>query len=339
LLVIALLVAPGVFAQTTIILPPSPISNPAPVPVGPIRTVGGGTVAVLPTFGNVQYSANLQTQIDNFTDTHVDLFSGTALNWLNDAFFIMLFITVMHYVLSPTGSADPAPIVSLLARWAIAFTILSFWNSPFPWAGVSAHALIQSETTWISSKIDLSCVDRLEQYYAAMSQNTVVPGTTDFIGGITYCLFGYIVMPVIHFLSYAVTLTGPIANAVGALVGPFFIPWYLTRSFEWLFWGFVRFTLIYSFWRVVASAITFIWLNDILSYLAVAFGASPASADWSMGSLAHVLPYLIGDMFGFAVCILGSGAMTRDLFSGGMSTGNAVGMIASAIKTVVNLVK
>ena len=48
---------------------------------------------------------------------------------------------------------------------------------------------------------------------------------------------------------FAVVGYGYIATAVCVLVGPFFIPWFIVPKMDWLFWGWFKAFIGFSFTR------------------------------------------------------------------------------------------
>ena len=52
---------------------------------------------------------------------------------------------------------------------------------------------------------------------------------------------------------------GLIAQAVLLLVGPVFVPFLVVPKMDWLFWGWFKAFLQYSFYQVVASALVYIF--------------------------------------------------------------------------------
>ena len=60
-------------------------------------------------------------------------------------------------------------------------------------------------------------------------------------------------------VSFAVIAYGYVASAVCVLIGPIFIPWFIVPKMDWLFWGWFKAFIGFSFYQVVASAFVFIF--------------------------------------------------------------------------------
>ena len=68
-------------------------------------------------------------------------------------------------------------------------------------------------------------------------------------------------------LSLAVIAFGLIASAVCALLGPIFVPFFIVPKLDWLFWGWLKSFIQYSFIPVVAIAFLMIFEQFIFRYV------------------------------------------------------------------------
>src|SRR5438034_9707038 len=58
-----------------------------------------------------------------------------------------------------------------------------------------------------------------------------------------------------------------IASAVCALVGPLFVPFFIVPTLEWIFWGWLKAFIQYSFMLVIANAFIFVFEKFLSRYL------------------------------------------------------------------------
>ena len=65
----------------------------------------------------------------------------------------------------------------------------------------------------------------------------------------------------------AVIAFGLIASAVCALVGPLFVPFFIVPKLDWLFWGWLKAFIQYSFIPVVAIAFLMVFERFIFRYV------------------------------------------------------------------------
>ena len=65
----------------------------------------------------------------------------------------------------------------------------------------------------------------------------------------------------------AVIAFGLIASAVCALLGPIFVPFFIVPKLDWLFWGWLKSFIQYSFIPVVAIAFLMIFEQFVFRYV------------------------------------------------------------------------
>jgi len=87
---------------------------------------------------------------------------------------------------------------------------------------------------------------------------------------------------------YAVIAFGYIAQAVAVLLGPVFIPFFIVPQMEWMFWGWLKSFLQYSFYPVVANAYLYVFGNFLLNFFTVHPPPYDAASTWR--SVSAVLP-------------------------------------------------
>lgn len=109
---------------------------------------------------------------------------------------------------------------------------------------------------------------------------------------------------------------GRIAQGICIVLGPCFIPFFIVPQFEWLFWGWFRSLLQYSFYQVVANAYIFVIAKIITSPKFNVWGTM--SADDQVSNLPALLVLFLGAMLG----VLKIPSIVNSIFSGssGQST-------------------
>ena len=117
---------------------------------------------------------------------------------------------------------------------------------------------------------------------------------------------------------------GLIAQAVLLLVGPVFIPFFVVPKMDWLFWGWFKAFLQYSFYQVVASAFVYIFGKLLLAFFAIDTGGLTVE-QW-MTAFPAMFIFLLIAIYG----LLKIPALTNHLFSGaaGADSGLAAAMVA-----------
>ncbi len=66
-------------------------------------------------------------------------------------------------------------------------------------------------------------------------------------------------------VCFAVISYGYVAAAVCVLIGPVFIPWFIVPTMDWLFWGWFKAFIDFSFYQVIASAFIFVFSKVLTS--------------------------------------------------------------------------
>ena len=66
-------------------------------------------------------------------------------------------------------------------------------------------------------------------------------------------------------VAFAVIAYGYVASAVCVLIGPIFIPWFIVPKMDWLFWGWLKAFIGFSFYQVVAAAFVFVFAKVLAS--------------------------------------------------------------------------
>jgi TrbL/VirB6 plasmid conjugal transfer protein len=133
-----------------------------------------------------------------------------------------------------------------------------------------------------------------------------------------------VVLAIIQAVVLMIIGFGLIAQAVLLLVGPVFVPFLVVPKMDWLFWGWFKAFLQYSFYQVVASAFGYIFGKLLLAFFAVDMGGMRVE-QW-MTAFPAMFIFLLIAIYG----LLKIPALTNHLFSGaaGAYSGLAAAMIA-----------
>jgi TrbL/VirB6 plasmid conjugal transfer protein len=214
----------------------------------------------------------------------------------------------------------------LLLLIAFGYAMVNYYNAPIPGFGRSFPELVTDESAYLTNLIGTTALQNAESTLTSYSKNIPEPGITDVVGGIEYGMT-VVIVDTWKFVAIAVNLFGPVAMAVAVLLGPVFIPFFIVPKLEWLFWGWLKFFIAYSFYSVVAAAVTFVLCNLVVALLT----APPF----------YPVPLDLGDLIGMLAVLLLGGvyimlkvpAMTNHLFSGssGISTSGDIYKAVSAM--------
>jgi hypothetical protein len=250
-------------------------------------------------------------------------------------------LVVWHGVksaLAAAGGRSPFQFdhfASLLLTISFGFAMVNYYSTPIPGVGTSFHALVTDEAQFLSSHIDSAQLQNVVTQIADFETRMDPPGWGDILGTVVYVAV-IILLAACQAVSIVVVAYGFIASAVCVLVGPVFIPFFIVPKMEWLFWGWFRCFIQYSFYQVIAAAVVFIISNLILGALHL-----PPAGALSTVQLLAWFPVLLITFLAAIYVLLKVPALTHYIFSGTAGGSSAVlleapaAAVASAVKEVV----
>jgi hypothetical protein len=151
---------------------------------------------------------------------------------------------------------------------------------------------------------------------------------------VTYWVLTFLYI-VLNMCAFFVIVYGLIAQNVIVMLGPFFIPWLIVPKMDWLFWGWLKALFHFSFYRVVAAAVTSICSSAFVRLIDTAISPAQTGADVYQLALAPLQVAIICMYILVAVMtILKIPALAASLFSGGGGgDGGVAGLVTAACKT------
>jgi hypothetical protein len=173
--------------------------------------------------------------------------------------------------------------------------MLTYYSTPLPGIGYSFSDLITQETLQLSGQIESDQTQQIaDAIVQAEGQLGSPPGVFSFHETLTFLVIA-IALAATQATAFAVIAYGYVASAVCVLVGPIFIPFFIVPKMDWLFWGWLKAFIGFSFYQVIASAFIFIFAKVLLGLMAV---IGPIT----LSNAATIMPALIVTLF---VCIYG----------------------------------
>ncbi|MEW5980410.1 MAG: type IV secretion system protein [Acidobacteriota bacterium] len=105
----------------------------------------------------------------------------------------------------------------------------------------------------------------LENEFAANILGTMEkPGLFEVFYAFIYLII-YLAITGFSIVTFYVTALGFVAQGICVLLGPVFIPFFIVPQMEWMFWGWLKALLQYSFYPVVANSFIFVFSRMITS--------------------------------------------------------------------------
>jgi len=199
---------------------------------------------------------------------------------------------------------------SLLLTISFGFGMVNYYSTPIPGMGSSFHNLVTDESQFLANKINQTELQTVEERIADFEIRMSSPGVADFLGTLMYVVI-IILLAAAQAIAIVVIAFGFIASAVCVLVGPIFIPFFIVPKLEWLFWGWLRCFIQYSFYQVIASAVVYVIANLILGI----FDLQPKGVI-STVQLIEAFPVLFITFLASIYALLKIPALTNHIFSG-----------------------
>ena len=256
----------------------------------------------------------------------LDLFVGMGLNLFRGfATILIVWFGVQSALSSAEGGEgfNFTRFTRLLLVIAFCFAMVKYYSSPIPGIGQSFPDLVMQEASSLSNSIGMEQGRLVETKVTEVEQGMEQPSSFSFHETLTFVVL-YVILATIQAVVLMIIGFGLIAQAVLLLVGPIFIPFFIVPKMDWLFWGWFKAFLQYSFYQVIASAFVYIFAKLLLAFFAVDTGGM--SVDQWMTAFPAMLIFLLIAIYG----LLKIPTLTNHLFSGaaGADSGLAAAMIA-----------
>lgn len=286
----------------------------------------------IPVNGQTQdYISPVTSAINNLVLNNGGAFLTTGMQLLTAIGIIMLAVKGLQWAAASASrhhaEFDFPALIHFFGLFLVAEALLRYYNVPLPWTSVSVHQLFPETGRQLAATIDISTLNRLLQAVQSLVAGEERPSLMDPLMIAVY--YGILVdMILIEGILFALNILAFVMVGIGTILGPLFIPWLMAPRLSWLFWNWLQFMLQYSFFQVIAAALTNVWATVLLN-----FWSNAIHGDYSLAHLAIILVPLGLLNIGFMVCIFKAGSITSDLFKGTASAGgNLAGSVAGAVR-------
>lgn len=154
----------------------------------------------------------------------------------------------------------------LLLFISITYSMIAFYEAPLPGIGVSFSNLITDQAHYFETILDARSVENVFTHLDDLWSRFVQPDPWSLLSNLQYWVM-LIVLALAKAATFAVIAFGLIASAVCALVGPIFVPFILIPQLDWMFHGWFKAFVQYSFMPVIGYAYLMIGERFIYAYL------------------------------------------------------------------------
>jgi type IV secretory pathway VirB6-like protein len=271
--------------------------------------------------------------ITNLTNT-----SSPSIDALGFHIFVALLTTMMVWfgVTEALASAQGgsgfnlAKFIEFVVLASFAYTFIEFYDTSIPGVGYSFKDFVSVGATSVANMIGQDSVNQMNQAITDM-QNQLGADILKAIMSTYYAVVLVIVQILLGIFSAtiaAIIAYGSVAAAVAGILGPIFIPFLLVDKLNFLFWGWLRAFIGFSFYKVVAAAVL-----TALGHLYTLFYTSIIPLD--PATLITKLPLLFLLILVNIFILFKIPAITNAIFSGHTGGGGgAAGLIALALRAL-----
>ena len=154
----------------------------------------------------------------------------------------------------------------LLLFISFGYSFIAFYESPIPGLGVSFSNLITDQTGYLQAVLEARAFDNIYQHFDDLADHFMQPDPWSILANLIYWTI-LLAIAGAKAASMAVIAFGLIASAVCGLLGPLFVPFFIVPKMDWLFWGWLRSFIQYSFVPVVAIAFLMVFEQFVFRYL------------------------------------------------------------------------
>ncbi len=197
----------------------------------------------------------------------------------------------------------------LLMLISFGYAFIAFYEAPIPGIGVSFSNLITDQTGYFQSVLEARAFDNIYRHFDDLSDHFLQPDAWSILANLIYWAM-LLLIALAKGLSLAVIAFGLIASAVCGLLGPIFVPFFIVPKLEWLFWGWLKSFIQYSFVPVVAIAFLMIFEQFVFRYVTT-LPPTITSAEYGVYGLQAVAVVVT-----FCIGIALVPSLTSSIFSG-----------------------
>ncbi len=204
---------------------------------------------------------------------HAGLFERMGQNMFRGFAVILLsWFGVKSALASASGGVNVFQFdrfADLLITIAFGFAMITYYSHPIPGFGLSFYHLIIDQGLTISNELNRGTVQELWNRLTSVYLGLELPGLTlalNLIEGARY-LITILFVILAQAAVFAVISFGYVASAIAVLLGPIFIPFFIVPHLEWIFWGWLKALVQYSFYPVVANAYVFVFGNLLIRFV------------------------------------------------------------------------
>ncbi len=242
------------------------------------------------------------------------------------ATIMMVWFGVQEALASAQGGPgfSMGKFLNFVMLLSFAYGFVYYYDSSIPGVGYSLTGFIRQGTSALADSIGTDQANTMRAaIQTTLSQSG--PGMVSMTEPYLFFVYGVtqVMLAILSALIAAIVAYGAIAATILALIGPLFIPFMVFEKTSFLFWGWLKAYISFSFYKVVAAA-----AMSILGQMFFGYYQGVASVNSDQSKAAQHFPILILLIIINVFIITKIPALTASIFSGHTGGhGGGVGVI------------
>ena len=310
----------------------------------------------------IQLDPNIPTNLTPEDMRDFKTFLNTALDSLTTAaggeiftlgsqmlgFLAIIVVVLTGLKIAFSGSIQPWELVRVVIGIWIPWVMLQFYTTNIPGMALTFPGMIVEGGNWINALLVDDSVSSIQTELTelfntlAKAQNAAIEagdlvtivtsgmqGAMTAIAGFVIVIFMVLMLILLAAVTYAQVIWAQIALSILIILGPIFIPFLVFEPLAFLFWGWFRAMLTYSFYAIIAGAVL-----RVFSAVGIAYVTTLGQANLDMRSFTQVgmwtlavVPFFIAGMLASLKC----GELASMLVTGAGAGGSGLmGMMSTA---------
>jgi hypothetical protein len=211
--------------------------------------------------------ATVQQAITSLLSTQEPQFLGIGNRmFLSFATILLVWYGIRMMLTRSDAGEHMFGFAKLLLVIAFGDAMIAYYESPIPGIGTSFSNLITDQALYLARIISAHSIQNAQDSLNTLWNSLAQPDAWSILANLLYWTM-LIVIGLAQFALLFVVSFSMIASAVCALVGPLFVPFFIVPTLEWLFWGWLKAFMQYSFMLVIANAFIFVFEQFLSRYL------------------------------------------------------------------------
>ncbi len=158
---------------------------------------------------------------------------------------------------------------ALLIQIGFGLVMITFYSQPIPGIGLSFYQLVVNQGLYLANILNQSMASQIGKGLSSIYLSMDSPALSLTIGAFEVIRYTIVILGLLaaQITLFVVIAFGYIASSVCVLTGPLFIPFFIVPHMEFLFWGWFKAFIQFSFYPVIANAFVYVFGSLLLKFV------------------------------------------------------------------------